>query len=101
MLPRERDHPKVGALAPIRASLFSVFSGGLASVLEAAGFSVRGLHEVSCGWRLLCCGDWTFEYTNCPLVGSQLGAATGHRYLGADNQLYRGYAIGFCGSDVF
>jgi antitoxin PrlF len=50
-LPRERDHPKVGVLAPVWPSLFPVFSGGLESVLEATSISVNGLDEKAIGVR--------------------------------------------------
>ncbi len=52
-LPRERDLPKLGVLAPVQASLFPVFSGGLESVLEATSFAVNGLDAVGCGWQLV------------------------------------------------
>jgi len=52
-LPRERQPCEVGVFAPAEASLFSVFSGGHASVLEATSFAGAGLEEVGCGWQLL------------------------------------------------
>ena len=52
-MPRERDRPKLGVLAAVRASLFSVFSGGLESVLEATSIAVNGLEAVGCGWQPL------------------------------------------------
>jgi len=52
-LPRERDRPKLGVLASVQASLLSVFSGGLESVLEATPFAVQGLDAVGCGWQPL------------------------------------------------
>jgi len=42
-----------GVFAPADASLFSVFSGGHASVLEATSFAGTGLEAVGCGWQLL------------------------------------------------
>ena len=51
--PRERHPCEVGAFGPADASLFSVFSGGHASVLEAISFAGAGLEAVGCGWQLL------------------------------------------------
>ena len=51
--PRERRSCEVGVFAPTDASLFSVFSGGHASVLEAISFAGAGLEAVGCGWQLL------------------------------------------------
>lgn len=51
--PRERHPCEVGVFAPTDASLFSVFSGGHASVLEAISFAGAGLEAVGCGWQLL------------------------------------------------
>ena len=51
--PRERRPCEVGVFAPADASLFSVFSGGHASVLEAISFAGAGLEAVGCGWQLL------------------------------------------------
>ena len=42
-----------GVFAPTDASLFSVFSGGHASVLEVNSFAGAGLEAVGCGWQLL------------------------------------------------
>ena len=39
--------------APTDTSLFSVFSGGHASVLEAISFAGTDLEAVGCGWQLL------------------------------------------------
>ena len=52
-LPRERHPSKPCVFAPADASLFSVFSGGLASVREPTSFASAGLEAVSCGWQLL------------------------------------------------
>lgn len=51
--PRERRPCEGGVFAPTNASLFSVFSGGHASVLEATSFAGAGLEAVDCGWQLL------------------------------------------------
>ena len=51
--PRERYPCEVGVFARADASLFSVFSGGHASVLEAISFAGAGLEAVGCGWQLL------------------------------------------------
>ncbi len=51
--PRERYPCEVGVFARADASLFSVFSGCHASVLEATSFAGAGLEVVGCGWRLL------------------------------------------------
>jgi hypothetical protein len=51
--PRERHIFKPSAFGPADASLFSVFSGGHASVLEAISFAGAGLEAVGCGWQLL------------------------------------------------
>jgi hypothetical protein len=51
--PCERHPCEVGVFAPTDASLFSVFSGGHASVLEAISFAGAGLEAVGCGWQLL------------------------------------------------
>ena len=51
--PRERPPCEGGVFAPADASLFSVFSGGHASVLEAISFAGAGLEAVGCGWQLL------------------------------------------------
>ena len=51
--PRERHPCEVVFFAPTDASLFSVFSGGHASVLEAISFAGAGLEAVGCGWQLL------------------------------------------------
>jgi len=51
--PSERHPCEVGVFAPTDASLFSVFSGGHASVLEAISFAGAGLEAVGCGWQLL------------------------------------------------
>jgi len=51
--PRERHPCEGGVFAPADASLFSVFSGGHASVLEVTSFAGAGLEAVGCGWQLL------------------------------------------------
>lgn len=59
-MPRERDHPKLGILDSVQASLFSVFSGGLESVLKTTSFAdlalwrdiARGPKELLPGWQL-------------------------------------------------
>ena len=51
--PREGRPCEGGVFAPTDASLFSVFSGGHASVLEAISFAGAGLEAVGCGWQLL------------------------------------------------
>ena len=51
--PRERHPREVGVFASAYAYLFSVFSGGLASVLEATSFVGAGLEAVGCSWQLL------------------------------------------------
>lgn len=50
---RERHPWEVGIFTPAAASLFTVFSGGHASVLEATSFAGAGLEAVGCGWQLL------------------------------------------------
>jgi hypothetical protein len=47
--PRERHPREVGLFAPADTSLFSVFSGGHASVLEATSFAGAGLDAIGCG----------------------------------------------------
>jgi hypothetical protein len=51
--PRER-HPSATCIFTLAdTSLFSVFSGGLASVREATSCIGLGLEAVGCGWQLL------------------------------------------------
>jgi hypothetical protein len=51
--PRERHPSNTCVFTLTDASLFSVFSVGHASVLEATSFAGAGLKAVGCGWQLL------------------------------------------------
>jgi hypothetical protein len=51
--PRERRYSEPSIFAPAHTYLFSVLSGGLASVREVTSCIGAGLQGIGCGWQLL------------------------------------------------